>query len=86
MNEKSTPKDAIRKHCLECCGGQANEVKLCHLNGCALYPFRLGKEIEMSDRERVCRSKAIKLHCDSCGEEPRSKCTLCHCPLYEHRV
>ncbi len=38
-----TPIKAIRQHCLDCCCGQAKEVRLCPCPDCALYPFRMGK-------------------------------------------
>lgn len=34
---------AIRKHCLDCCHENTNEVKLCQSYSCDLYPFRFGK-------------------------------------------
>lgn len=34
---------AIRKHCLECCGHQKDEVKKCEMKDCPLWDFRLGK-------------------------------------------
>lgn len=37
------PLRAIRLKCLDCCCGSASEVKLCHIQSCALWPFRLGK-------------------------------------------
>lgn len=37
-----TPLQAIRKKCLDCCYDQANEVKLCTVTDCPLYPFRMG--------------------------------------------
>ena len=33
---------AIRLKCLDCCAGNANEVRKCHLTKCALHPWRLG--------------------------------------------
>lgn len=38
-----TPIKAIRAKCLDCCCGQATEVKLCPANDCSLYPYRMGK-------------------------------------------
>jgi hypothetical protein len=35
---------AIRKHCLDCCAGSSEEVKICHLETCPLHPFRFGKD------------------------------------------
>ena len=40
---KLTRKAAIRAKCLDCCCNQANEVRLCPTQNCALWPFRLGK-------------------------------------------
>jgi len=33
---------AIKKKCLECSGGDKQEVQHCELVHCPLYPFRLG--------------------------------------------
>lgn len=38
----TTPKKAIRAHCIECMGGMMAEVNRCTSHDCALYPFRLG--------------------------------------------
>ena len=37
-----TPLKAIRAKCLDCCLGQANEVRLCPVSDCSLWPYRLG--------------------------------------------
>lgn len=43
MDEKRiSPLKAIRLKCLECSCGSSNEVKLCPVTKCALYPFRDG--------------------------------------------
>jgi len=46
MNEAevghATPLKAVRRHCLSCCDGSANEVKLCPSKSCPLWPFRHG--------------------------------------------
>ncbi len=41
-HEVSTARVAMRNHCLECMGGQAEEVKLCTDPECHLWPYRLG--------------------------------------------
>jgi hypothetical protein len=33
---------AIRKRCMDCCGYQAHEVRLCPAKKCALWPYRFG--------------------------------------------
>lgn len=37
-----TPVKAIRAKCLDCCCGSAQEVKLCPITDCPLYPYRMG--------------------------------------------
>lgn len=37
-----TPVKAIRAKCLDCCCGSAQEVKLCPVTDCSLYPYRMG--------------------------------------------
>lgn len=42
--ERITRAKAIRLKCLECCCGQAAEVRRCHIESCALWRYRMGKE------------------------------------------
>lgn len=37
------PLRAMREKCLDCCCGQAAEVKECPCTGCSLWPYRLGR-------------------------------------------
>lgn len=37
-----TPLKAIRQKCLDCCCEQATEVRLCPMESCPLYPYRMG--------------------------------------------
>lgn len=37
-----TPIKSIRAHCLDCCGGSPQEVRLCPVENCPLYPYRMG--------------------------------------------
>ncbi len=41
--QATTPKKAIRSHCIECMGGLIAEVNRCTSRTCSLYPFRMGK-------------------------------------------
>lgn len=43
MQEIKSPVKAIRAFCLDCCGGNSNEVKNCTSSICQLKPFRFGK-------------------------------------------
>ncbi len=44
-----TPMKAIRKKCLDCCCWQFNEVKLCEITLCPLWPYRTGHKAENDD-------------------------------------
>lgn len=41
-----TPMKAIRKKCLDCCGWQPQEVRLCPNKVCANWPYRMGKRVQ----------------------------------------
>jgi hypothetical protein len=43
MNEPLSPLKAIRKNCLICGGGSSEEVRLCPITDCPVYPYRFGK-------------------------------------------
>ncbi len=43
---RTTPTQAIRLHCLECCCGSWREVELCQVPRCALWPWRFGSRPE----------------------------------------
>ena len=38
-----TPIKAIRAYGIECSGGMTKEVKLCPVEKCPLFPYRMGK-------------------------------------------
>ena len=40
---KTSPLKAIREKCLDCSGNNQAEIKRCEIEGCALHPFRMGK-------------------------------------------
>lgn len=44
-----TRMQAIRKKCIDCCGGDRNEVKRCHIKNCPLWVFRLAKKVTKED-------------------------------------
>ena len=43
MRKYPSPLQAIRRHCIQCMGGQNHEVRFCTDLECNLYPFRLGR-------------------------------------------
>lgn len=50
MKEKRlTRGEAIRAKCLDCCGGEVTEVRICHIKKCPLWPFRMGREERVED-------------------------------------
>jgi hypothetical protein len=42
--ERVSRSKAIRLKCLDCCAGQAAEVRKCPAESCPLWRFRMGKE------------------------------------------
>lgn len=58
---KISPLKAIRLKCLDCCCGSSNEVKLCPIERCPLWPFREGHNPYIAKREYTDEQKeAIK--------------------------
>ena len=62
---KHNPTKAIRAKCLDCCCGQASEVKKCPAEHCPLYPFRFGKnpfrqKRELTDEQRQIAAERLK--------------------------
>lgn len=56
---------AIRAYCIECSGGNKNEVRLCNLKDCPLYPYRLGKNPNyvkrtMSEEQKKAMAKRLE--------------------------
>lgn len=43
------PLKAIRARCLECCAGQAHEVRLCPAKECPLWHYRMGHKPKPED-------------------------------------
>ena len=44
MEERIPVLKAVRLKCLDCSGFSSNEVKLCPVKKCTLYPYRFGKD------------------------------------------
>ena len=47
----TSPAKAIRAKCIDCCCGNAAEVRACEITDCALHPFRFGKNPYHKKRE-----------------------------------
>lgn len=89
MATKGTPLYAVRKFCIECCGGSKPDVKTCtgdkpimggRYKCCPLFSHRLG-------RKRISVQK-IKKHCLMCmggSREAVKECPSKDCWLYLFR-
>lgn len=78
---KTTPLQAIRRHCLSC-NHTSKEVKLCPVIDCSLYIFRFGK-----GEGKGSRLKEIRKRCIQCAEtltEIRN-CPIKDCHLRPYR-
>ena len=57
-----TPIQAIRQNCLDCMGGNANEVKICPMeNKCPLWVYRLGKNPNRKGKPLTEEQRAVQL-------------------------
>lgn len=41
--KQRTPMKAIRAKCVECSGDNLAEVRMCEIDDCALWPYRMGR-------------------------------------------
>lgn len=61
---KRTPLKAIKEKCIDCCGGNYNEVKLCPSTCCPLYPFRTGRNTlvkrELTEEQRQASAERLR--------------------------
>lgn len=53
MAERVSRSKAIRLKCLDCCAGQAAEVRKCPAIDCPLWRFRMGREIKDDDSTEI---------------------------------
>lgn len=51
--ERVSRSKAIRLKCLDCCAGQAAEVRKCPAESCPLWRFRMGREIK-EENDALC--------------------------------
>ena len=63
----ATPLKAARRHCLSCCNGSANEVRLCLARACPLWPFRHGHRPNEEDKAAVVDRQLYPLERDLTG-------------------
>ena len=82
------PLRAARHKCLDCCCESAEEVQLCPVEGCPLWPFRFGSYPEDHQGPKSVL-KPIKLKCKDCAPEPRDAVENCPkkcCPTWPYRL
>lgn len=53
MAERVSRSKAIRLKCLDCCAGQAAEVRKCPAVDCPLWRFRMGREVKDDDSTEI---------------------------------
>jgi len=89
---RRTPIKAIRAYCLDCCGNNPNEVRLCVTSHCALFHYRFGKRPGKEHRDEaevLTPVKAIRTKCLDCScwmpSEVRN-CFLPECSPYPYRM
>jgi hypothetical protein len=67
------PLNAIREKCLDCCCGNAAEVRKCVADDCPLWPFRMStnpfrKKRELGPAEKHERVKRLREAKERCAE------------------
>lgn len=58
-----SPLKSIRAKCLDCCCGQASEVKNCQIERCPLWKYRMGKSGRtrtMTDEQKQAAAERMK--------------------------
>lgn len=82
-----TPIKAIRSKCLDCSCTSPQEVRLCTIKTCRLYPYRMGKRpTTKPERTPV---KTIRAYCLDCSNQQATEvrlCTVVRCSLYPYRM
>jgi hypothetical protein len=51
-NQRLSRRNAVREKCLDCCGYERKEVRLCTAIHCPLYPYRMGTPIKVPIKKR----------------------------------
>lgn len=84
--ERLTSLKAVRHKCLDCCNEQPLEVRHCPVKGCALWPYRSGRnpapEINVPSVLRSVRQKCLDC---ATSKAAVKECQVEDCPLYRYR-
>ena len=68
VRKHRTPLKVIRLKCVDCSGGQPREVRLCPVEQCPLWPYRMGR--------RPNHPKALEANQDAQREKQRARPTI----------
>jgi hypothetical protein len=67
------PLRALRRHCLWCCNGSENEVRLCSAKACPLWTSRFGHRQTAEDKAAVAEVKLYPLERATTGADFHDK-------------
>ena len=60
--ERVSRSKAIRLKCLDCCAGQAAEVRRCPAKLCPLWRFRMGREVKDDCNEKIVNDTSEEIY------------------------
>ena len=73
-HEPMSPLKAIRAKCYDCSYFQLNEIRLCEVVNCALWPFRAGKHPWRAEARKTPLTDANSEEQTAPGDEGLSSC------------
>ncbi len=83
-----SPLNAVRHKCLDCNCASSDEVSLCPVKGCSLWPYRFGSYPENHQGAKTVL-RPIKAKCEDCVPEKLNgvrDCAKKCCPLWPYRL
>ena len=81
----SSPLQAVRAECVDCCNGSLQEVRLCPNTHCALWPLRFGRRLPDAPRSIVGAIRAKCLDCSGDSRAEVARCKMVDCTLHPFR-
>lgn len=85
MTDPHTPLRTIRRFCLECVGGSADEVRACTSTDCPLHPYRFGSHPDHIDHRPIRAVRNKCLWCQGGSTQAVEECPTGYCPLHRFR-
>ena len=80
-----SPLQAVRAECIDCCNGSLQEVRLCPVKQCALWPLRFGRRVPDGPQSVVGAIRAKCLDCSGGCRAEVASCTFAQCRLHPFR-